>query len=76
MVARRGWLYAALVAMVAIGGACSKKVEPAKKSMTTAQRDSAIGESKLPGAIVVKKALEQSDSAKARAERENKQNQN
>jgi hypothetical protein len=39
--------------------------------MTTAQRDSAIGESKLPGAAVVKKSLAESDSAKARAAREN-----
>jgi hypothetical protein len=48
---------------------CSKSDQPAKKPMTTAQRDSAIAESKLPGAGVVKKALEQSDSAKVRANR-------
>jgi hypothetical protein len=61
----------AFVIVVVCGAACGKKVQPAKKPMTTAQRDSAIGESKLPGSGVVKKALEQSDSAKARAEREN-----
>jgi len=75
MVARRLWVCVAATAILAAASACSKKVETAKKPMTTAQRDSAIGESKLPGAIVVKKALAQSDSAKARAEREN-QSQN
>jgi len=51
--------------------ACSQKTQQAeKKPMTTAERDSAIGESSLPGAGVMKKALEQSDSAKARSERE------
>jgi hypothetical protein len=62
--------------LVGGSGACAKKVEPARKPMTTAQRDSAIGESKLPGAAVVKKSLEQSDSAKARAARENQAGQN
>jgi hypothetical protein len=71
MVARRLWVCVAAIAIVA-GSACSKKVEPAKKQMTTAQRDSAIGESKLPGAAVVKRSLAESDSAKARTERENK----
>lgn len=71
MVARRLWVCIAAMAVVA-GSACSQKVETAKKPMTTAQRDSAIGESKLPGAVVVKRSLAESDSAKARAERENK----
>jgi hypothetical protein len=71
MAARRVWVLIAALVMVT-GAACSKKTETAKKPMTTAQRDSAIGESKLPGAGVVKKALAESDSAKARAERENK----
>jgi hypothetical protein len=65
------WIYLAALALITGAGACAKKVEPAKKPMTTAQRDSAIGESKLPGAAVVKKSLEDSDSAKARAAREN-----
>lgn len=76
MVARRVWICVALVAVLALGGACSKKAETPKKPLTTAQRDSLIGESKLPGAPVVKKALEQSDSAKARAERESNAGQN
>jgi len=71
MVAKRICVCLAMVTMVMAASACSKKTETAKKPMTTAQRDSAIGESKLPGAGVVKKALEQSDSAKARAEKEN-----
>ena len=49
--------------------ACAKKEPVAKKEMTKAQRDSAIAESKLPGAGVVKKALEVSDSAETRANR-------
>jgi hypothetical protein len=76
MVARRIWMFLTALALIMGANACAKKVEPAKKPMTTAQRDSAIGESKLPGAAVVKKSLEQSDSAKARAERENKAGQN
>lgn len=70
MVARRVWIGVATLAVFFGASACTKKAETAKKPMTTAQRDSAIGESKLPGAPVVKKALEQSDSAKARAARE------
>lgn len=76
MVARRVWIGVALVAAVALAGGCGKKTDTAKKPLTTAQRDSLIGESKLPGAPVVKKALEQSDSAKARAERESTAGQN
>jgi hypothetical protein len=76
MVARRVWMFPAALALVMGASACAKKVEPAKKPMTTAQRDSAIGESKLPGAVVVKKALAQSDSAKARAARESNAGQN
>jgi hypothetical protein len=69
-------MFLAALGIVIGASACARKVEPAKKPMTTAQRDSAIGESKLPGAAVVKKSLEQSDSAKARAERENQAGQN
>jgi hypothetical protein len=69
-------VYVAAFALITGASACAKKVEPAKKPMTTAQRDSAIGESKLPGAAVVKKSLEESDSAKARAARENRAGQN
>ena len=76
MVAWRVLVCAVSVAVMAAASACSKKTETAKKPMTEAQRDSAIGESKLPGAGVVKKAIEQSDTAKARAGRENQQNQN
>ena len=67
---RRG-VFVALVLALCVAGACSKKATETKPAMTQAQRDSAIGESKLPGAGVVKKSLEVSDSAKARAEREN-----
>ena len=47
--------------------ACSSKQET-KPALTERQRDSTIAASKLPGAGTVGKALEQSDSAKARAE--------
>jgi hypothetical protein len=48
--------------------ACSKKSENAtRRTLTQAQRDSAIAASQLPGAGVVGRALEVSDSAKARA---------
>lgn len=76
MVVRRVWICLTVMAAVTSVAACSKKAETAKKPLTTAQRDSLIGESKLPGAAVVKKSLEQSDSAKARAERENNAGQN
>ena len=76
MVARRVSIGVMLIAAAALAGACSKKAETAKKPLTTVQRDSLIGESKLPGAAVVKKSLEQSDSAKARAARENNAGQN
>ncbi len=62
---RRAFLYAAVSALLL--AACSSKQEN-KPAMTERQRDSTIAASKLPGAGVVGKALEQSDSAKARAE--------
>jgi len=62
-------LCAAAVAACLTAGACAKKADEqtAKKPMTTAQRDSAIAASKLPGANVVGKALEVADSAQVRA---------
>ena len=59
------WFAAASAFLLA---ACSSKQE-SKPAMTERQRDSTIAASKLPGAGVVGKALEQSDSAKARADR-------
>ena len=47
--------------------ACSKKSDTHTRKLTEAQRDSAVAASSLPGAKVVGKALEISDSAKARA---------
>lgn len=58
-----GMVLAALCAFAA----CSKKSDTHTRKLTEAQRDSAIAASQLPGAGVVKKALEVSDSAKARA---------
>ena len=70
---KRGVAFVTLGCALFMAGACSKKVADTKPAMTQAQRDSAIGESKLPGAGVVKKSLEVSDSAKARAERESQE---
>ena len=50
-------------------GACSSHKSEEKRVLTERQRDSTIAASKLPGAGVVGKALEQADSAKARADR-------
>jgi hypothetical protein len=54
---------------IVVAPACSKSSQTAKepRHLTEAQRDSAIAASQLPGASVVGRALEQSDSAKARA---------
>jgi len=62
---KRTLLGAAVCALLL--AACSSK-EEAKPAMTGRQRDSTIAASKLPGAGVVGKALEQADSAQARAD--------
>ncbi|HET8648837.1 MAG TPA: hypothetical protein VFL95_02260 [Gemmatimonadales bacterium] len=49
---------------------CRHNDQPPRKQLTERQRDSAIGESKLPGAAGVKGALRVSDSAAARRARE------
>jgi hypothetical protein len=58
-----------VVIFALMAGACStKKDDQTQHEMTTAERDSAIAASKLPGAGVVGKALEAADSAESRAE--------
>jgi hypothetical protein len=66
---RRVIMCVAAMAVCFVAGACTKKAneQAEKKPMTTAQRDSAIAASKLPGANVVGKALEVADSAEVRA---------
>jgi len=56
-----------ILAVLALATACSSggKADP-KREMTQRQRDSAIGESKIPGAQGVKGALRVQDSAAAR----------
>ncbi|MSR07177.1 MAG: hypothetical protein EXR93_08950 [Gemmatimonadetes bacterium] len=56
-----------ILAVLALVTACSDagKADP-KKVMTQRQRDSAIGETRLPGAPGVKGALRVQDSAAAR----------
>ena len=49
--------------------ACSSRKSEEGHTMTERQRDSTIAASKLPGAGVVGKALEEADSAQARANR-------
>lgn len=51
-------------------GACTeKKPEIPKKALTQQQRDSVLAETPLPGAKVVGRAIEVSDSASVRTER-------
>lgn len=62
----RAFLFASALAFAAL--ACSKKSEnEPPRTLTQAQRDSAIAASQLPGAGVVGKALEVADSAESRA---------
>jgi hypothetical protein len=62
----------ALALAMTLGACSSGKHEAQKPAMTERQRDSTIARSRLPGAAVVGKALEQADSARARANRENR----
>jgi len=59
----------ALVAFLLSLAACSSHKTSETRALTERERDSTIAASKLPGAGVVGKALEQADSAKARADR-------
>ena len=63
----------AAIAVVTLGAGCSaKKPDPeaaAKDTLTTRERQDALGRSGIPGARGVTKALELSDSARARAAR-------
>ena len=77
---RRGaFLVLAAIAAAAVLTSCSaKKPEQARETerepaaeMTDRQRDSTLAHSKLPGAGAVGRAMEQADSAAARAAREN-----
>jgi outer membrane biogenesis lipoprotein LolB len=77
---RRGTLLilAAVAAALALAACTAKKPEQAREAerepaaeMTERQRDSTLAHSKLPGAGVVGRAMEQADSAAARAAREN-----
>ncbi len=69
MLASRMATWAMTVVLASAFAACSKKSEPTTtRTLTPAQRDSAIAASKLPGAGAVKGALDVSDSAKARAD--------
>ena len=66
---RSVWVLVFATALVVVS-ACSKSNQASKepRKLTEAQRDSAIAASQLPGAGVVGKALEVSDSAKVRAD--------
>ncbi|MCI0451822.1 MAG: hypothetical protein L0Z51_05445 [Candidatus Latescibacteria bacterium] len=59
------------IAMASVVAACSKQADQASReprTLTQAQRDSAIAASPLPGAGTLGKALEVADSADARAD--------
>jgi hypothetical protein len=56
-----------ILAVVVLATACSGSADTKKRpEMTQRQRDSAIGESRLPGAQGVRGALKAQDSAQAR----------
>ena len=67
----RAYIGLAMVATLVCFGlaACSSHKTSETRVMTERERDSTIAGSKLPGAGVVGKALEQADSAQARANR-------
>ena len=59
----------ALAVLAATGlGACARK-ETTTRTLTGRERDSTLGASAIPGGAAVTRALEHSDSAKARAAR-------
>jgi hypothetical protein len=60
-------LMISLVFAAGCSGESEPAAEPAADSITQRQRDSIIGESRLPGAQGVRGALEASDAAKSRA---------
>lgn len=66
----RRLVWSLALAVSCILSACSNKADSTSKAprtLTQAQRDSAIAASQLPGAGVVGKALEVADSAESRA---------
>jgi hypothetical protein len=65
-----------ILALTLIAGCAHAEKPKAANTLTERQRDSAIGESKLPGAQGVKGALRASDSADARRAREDSIAQN
>lgn len=58
-----------LCCLALVLGCSGKEPGGSKKTLTRAQKDSVLAESKLPGARVVGKAIAVSDSAAARAKR-------
>jgi hypothetical protein len=55
-----------LVLLLALVGCLSKSEEGSKPPRTERERDSILGNSQLPGARVVRRALGETDSAAAR----------
>ena len=58
-----------LAATVLGSNSCARKEAPPPQTLTERQRDSLLGVSGLPGAVVVTRALATQDSAAARAAR-------
>ena len=67
-VALRVVAFGVLVALLGCSGKEEEDRAPAS-TLTQAQRDSVLAESRIPGAGVVGRALETADSAQARADR-------
>ncbi len=62
--------HSTLLLVVLLAGCASKPAAPVADSLTRHQKDSIIGQSRLPGAVGVKGALRLEDSAAARRARE------
>jgi hypothetical protein len=59
-----------MLAALAIGlSACAKESDANKRELTRREKDSILGESQIPGARAVKRALTATDSAAARQAR-------
>ena len=66
MLVRISLSLAALLALAPVGCGRASNGRAAADSMTTRQRDSALGTSRVPGATGITRALSASDSADAR----------
>ena len=66
-------IFIAILLLVSIVACTESARDSSKKELTQHERDSILAESDLPGANVVGKAIEVSDSSTARAKRTDEQ---